>query len=536
MKSIKQIRNDLEVLSESVESASEMRKLTTLVRAGLFDANKLTMLKRALNKDNVKMTKAERDTLLELLDKLLNLVTSNQQVFTKVKQSVSEDVDVLDGTEYQELNESMTGSANDINNIPPLIVMRRRAIRIFPDGQKVALYWADKINKFISVPFESIGISEQSYADLYRDDDNKSNKSPKNLELINRLRRQKVNQTIANKKPEKEKSEKKERERKEGKFAKISNAAGGGLTGANAALMGLAGAGIRAGAIAGYRKMKKTLAKEEFKERLQSKRNLRESQQLDENPFAVLAPLVPLATAALRASPAVGRAAISAGAKYLPRAVSAGKNLATSAAKTTKDVVKNVVDKVKNIRTARSKTPKPKSGLSKAEREALRREKIEKGLAQKRANKAAEKPSALRKVAGAAGAAGAGAGLAGLAGGGNRGDSSGGSEYNRPAYNVNRNVRTFDPYDTARGRAAGINFAQQAQESVLFNKLKMISESSEVHVHEFIDGNVEVTPTLATKLLETYSKLNGKNKSSIREMINKDKNSFIKVAKFSAER
>jgi hypothetical protein len=49
----------------------------------------------------------------------------------------------------------------------------------------------------------------------------------------------------------------------------------------------------------------------------------------------------------------------------------------------------------------------------------------------------------------------------------------------------------------------------------------------------FEDGSVYVTPTLANRLLETYSKLNMKNKVSIREMINKDKSSFIKVANFS---
>lgn len=493
MKSVKQIRNDLEVLSESVESASEMRKLTTLVRAGLFDANKLTMLKRALNKDNVKMTKAERETLLELLDKLLNLVTSNQQVFMKVKQSVSEEVEVLDGSEYQELDEALGGSANDINNIPPLIIMRRRAIRIFPDGQKVALYWADKINKFISVPFESIGISEQTYANLYPDDE-KEKITNRNLQLINRLRRQKVNKVIGLKQKNKNKSTLAKIASASGK---ISSAAGGGLTGAGAAVAGLAGAAVNKG-------LKKMFAKEEFKARLENKRNLQESQQIDE-----LAPLLPLAGAALATA---GRAAIPFIARNAPRALGAGKNIA-----------KNIINRLRGAKSAK----KPNSGMSAAEREALKKERIQRRLDR-------QKPKSLAQRV-AAGATGVGAGLVGGASGT---DSGSGSErrpesYNRPRYDIDRNVSVRNPYSTFRER----QFAQTAiSENVLFGKLKTISESNEVYTHQFIDGTVDITPTLATKLLETYSKLNGKNKSSIQEMINKSKNSFIKVAKFSAER
>ena len=92
MKSIKQIRELQVQLSENVESSGDVRKLTTLVRAGLFDPNKLTMLKRALNKDNVKMTRAERDALLELLDRLLTVVMANQGTFMKVKQSIQEEI------------------------------------------------------------------------------------------------------------------------------------------------------------------------------------------------------------------------------------------------------------------------------------------------------------------------------------------------------------------------------------------------------------------------------------------------------------
>jgi len=189
MKTLSQIRKTSEdVLLESADN-TDIKKLTTLVRSGLFDPAKLMLLKRALAKENMKMTKAERQVLLDLLDKLLELVTNDRQMFGRTRSLVREDVE--DG-EFEDIpinevtalpavgdrgigpgalaksisnaNKGYKGNVKigvDTNQIPALIVLKRRAIRVFPDGQKVALYWADRINKYISVPFQTIGISEE---------------------------------------------------------------------------------------------------------------------------------------------------------------------------------------------------------------------------------------------------------------------------------------------------------------------------------------------------------------------------------------
>ncbi len=36
---------------------------------------------------------------------------------------------------------------------PPFLTMKRKAVRAFPDGQHVAVYYISQINKFISIPF-----------------------------------------------------------------------------------------------------------------------------------------------------------------------------------------------------------------------------------------------------------------------------------------------------------------------------------------------------------------------------------------------
>jgi hypothetical protein len=36
---------------------------------------------------------------------------------------------------------------------PQILIMRRKSIREFPNGQRVALYQVDKLNKYISIPY-----------------------------------------------------------------------------------------------------------------------------------------------------------------------------------------------------------------------------------------------------------------------------------------------------------------------------------------------------------------------------------------------
>ena len=39
---------------------------------------------------------------------------------------------------------------------PPVLVMKRKSIRLFPDGRRVALYYVDKINKYVTIPYSDM--------------------------------------------------------------------------------------------------------------------------------------------------------------------------------------------------------------------------------------------------------------------------------------------------------------------------------------------------------------------------------------------
>jgi hypothetical protein len=214
MKKLGQIREQYDLITEKEEA--ESRKLTTLVRAGLFDPKKLPMLKRALSKDAKDMTPAERKILIELLDSLMAEVLQSPQVYSKVKQSVAmkEEKDFEYEMARSELKaliadaqkilsqlkgegnleawvqSKITKAADYISaasdnlehsdskldeakafdgyyskydprytkmpterEIPTIIILKRKAIRIYPDNQKVALYYSQALDKYVTIPF-----------------------------------------------------------------------------------------------------------------------------------------------------------------------------------------------------------------------------------------------------------------------------------------------------------------------------------------------------------------------------------------------
>ncbi len=498
MKSVKQIRELQFQLSENVESSGDVRKLTTLVRAGLFDPNKLTMLKRALNKENVKMSRAERDALLELLDRLLNVVMANQGTFMKVKQSLGEEIspeqdgefsmarsdlktsissaqrilDKLNGEgkleawlqskitlasdylssaanyvdsgeaklkeEYEEYEIETLDEASrvdlDINQIPPIIIMKRRAIRVFPDGQKVALYWADRINKYISVPFQSIGISED-----YDPKDAEKDKK----EVIGPYLRRKMR--------EKGTTASTLRKMKDPVKSGLKNTSGLSTAGKIGHNIGYAiGASIRkrvlqnrlakrmrAGAVkaADQKRMNTAMAgaghAESFKHKLAM---IREQQEVNEAlPLAIGA-------AALRAAPLVAR-----GASALARG---GARVGGKILDKAKGVGSRILNKFKKTKN----------------------------------------PTRNRKRGGRLGAFAAGAGAAARAAASSAGGGS--SPYvNRPDSPAFKGstIRSSSSYQTTRQRQADVNIAKQNEN---YKMIKNIAEGTESKEIEFYDGAV----------------------------------------------
>jgi hypothetical protein len=65
--------------------------------------------------------------------------------------------------EFENLEEKKVASKK--KDPPAVLIMKRKSIRQFPDGRKIALYYAEKINKYVTVPYDvdgTIGISEET--------------------------------------------------------------------------------------------------------------------------------------------------------------------------------------------------------------------------------------------------------------------------------------------------------------------------------------------------------------------------------------
>lgn len=188
-------------------------KLQQLVRVGLIDPSQFSRLKKALSKEDFsKLSKQERDLLLDTFHKLLDHILSNQQLFQRTKSVLAtEELDhyevvhsklIKDGWKQKNPSEpvyekdgktktllvkdnkvvrtfgeaksnetyaddfvSKKGEKFDFS-LPVLIILRRKAIRVFPDGKKVGLYYSDKLKRYFSIPSSGDALSEEMTIDL----------------------------------------------------------------------------------------------------------------------------------------------------------------------------------------------------------------------------------------------------------------------------------------------------------------------------------------------------------------------------------
>ena len=170
MKNIKQIREQFDLITEKEEN--EDRKLSALVRAGLYDSKKLPALKRALDKSADKITSQEKRMLVNLLDSLISQVVSDDQVYRKVRQNVH-NVNEAKMDTYSKFDPRYKAGWPTDKEMPSVLILKRKAIRVYPDNQKVALYYSQVLDKYVTIPYNDIqvGLNEATK----KDDDDKEN-------------------------------------------------------------------------------------------------------------------------------------------------------------------------------------------------------------------------------------------------------------------------------------------------------------------------------------------------------------------------
>lgn len=137
----------LEFKSIVEEEKSDYSKFDALVRAGLANKAQLNRIHKILDKmgeERPVFNNADREILRNLFNRMVDLVSNNKQIYTKARQAVREEI---------ELNEAIPMDSPLVPDPPVILVIKRKAVRLYPDGTRIALYWSDKLKRIFSLPY-----------------------------------------------------------------------------------------------------------------------------------------------------------------------------------------------------------------------------------------------------------------------------------------------------------------------------------------------------------------------------------------------
>jgi hypothetical protein len=182
MKSIKDFKIEL-----VEEEKSDYSKFDVLVRAGLANKAQMQRIHRILDKmqdDRPNFNNADKQIIQNLFNKMVDLVSNNKQIFQQTRRAVREDLEegVVDTSDYKvdsagrkykahrtKVGDTAPQVGDDPDAIkeeaiqldeskePPFVlVLKRKAIRVYPDGTKIALYYNDRLKRIFTVPYDTL--------------------------------------------------------------------------------------------------------------------------------------------------------------------------------------------------------------------------------------------------------------------------------------------------------------------------------------------------------------------------------------------
>ena len=154
---------DFKLITE--EEKKDYSKFDALVRAGLANKAQMQRIHKILDKmgdERPTFNPADRAIMQNLFNKMVDLISNNKQIYTKAKQAVREELE--EGTRMD----------SPLVPVPPIIlVIKRKAVRLYPDGTRIALYYNDKMKRYFSIPFgtpeaDVSGVQAENFIDELR--------------------------------------------------------------------------------------------------------------------------------------------------------------------------------------------------------------------------------------------------------------------------------------------------------------------------------------------------------------------------------
>ena len=152
---------DFKTITE--EEKKDYSKFDALVRAGLANKAQMQRIHKILDKmgdERPTFNPADRAIMQNLFNKMVDLISNNKQIYTKARQAVREELEEATNT--------------PLVPMPPIImVIKRKAVRLYPDGTRIALYYNDKMKRYFSVPFgtpeaDISGVQAENFIDELR--------------------------------------------------------------------------------------------------------------------------------------------------------------------------------------------------------------------------------------------------------------------------------------------------------------------------------------------------------------------------------
>lgn len=134
---------------------SHKQKITRLISRGLLAPGDRPRLMRALDllgkrKDMARLAKSDRDILQRYNSAIENAALGTTSSVMAISRNINAGFEI-DGDEF-------LGEAANMNDPPIMMVLKRKGVRIFPDGRRVALYVNEKLGLTFTIPYSSQGI------------------------------------------------------------------------------------------------------------------------------------------------------------------------------------------------------------------------------------------------------------------------------------------------------------------------------------------------------------------------------------------
>jgi hypothetical protein len=175
------------------EEKSDYTKFDALVRAGLANKAQIQRMHSILDKmgeERPQFTNADRMIIQNLFTKMVDLLTNNKQIYSQTRRAVREELEegIVDTSDYKlgadgrkvrshrvkvgdtapevgddpeadedstKLKKEEVSYLEEGVNPPFVLVLKRKAIRYYPEGIINVMYYNERLNRYFSVPYSA---------------------------------------------------------------------------------------------------------------------------------------------------------------------------------------------------------------------------------------------------------------------------------------------------------------------------------------------------------------------------------------------